>query len=61
MTLCCSLIGAGGQLVQYTGEGGGAYLPSLLELEAEPFFISDPPTDDPASTLLSPAHLDSDL
>ncbi|KAK1876071.1 Heat shock factor protein 1 [Dissostichus eleginoides] len=49
------------QLVQYTGEGGGAYLPSLLELEAEPFFISDPPTDDPASTLLSPAHLDSDL
>ncbi|KAK5884185.1 hypothetical protein CesoFtcFv8_020440 [Champsocephalus esox] len=51
----------GGQLVQYTGEGGGAYLPSLLELEAEPFFISDPPTDDPASTLLSPAHLDSDL
>nr|QPA35682.1 heat shock factor 1 [Chionodraco rastrospinosus] len=51
----------GGQLVQYTGEGGGAYLPSLLELEAEPFFISDPPTDGPASTLLSPAHLDSDL
>ncbi|KAI9535958.1 hypothetical protein NQZ68_038745 [Dissostichus eleginoides] len=51
----------GRQLVQYTGEGGGAYLPSLLELEAEPFFISDPPTDDPASTLLSPAHLDSDL
>nr|QPA35680.1 heat shock factor 1 [Eleginops maclovinus] len=51
----------GKQLVQYTGEGGLAYMPSLLELEAEPFFISDPPADDPASTLLSPALLDSDL
>lgn len=69
---CCSLIGPGKQLVHYTttpvlmsepislGEGG-ADLPSLLELEAEPFFSSDPPTDDPAAALLSHAHLDSDL
>ncbi|KAI3359027.1 hypothetical protein L3Q82_015426 [Scortum barcoo] len=62
----------GKQLVHYTatpvlmsepvslGEGG-ADLPSLLELEAEPFFSSDPPTDDPADALLSHAPLDSDL
>ncbi|GAA6231031.1 heat shock factor protein 1 isoform X2 [Lates japonicus] len=60
----------GKQLVQYTpvlvsepaspGEGG-ADLPSLLELEAEPFFAPDPPSDDPAAALLSHAHLDSDL
>ncbi|XP_035537177.1 heat shock factor protein 1-like isoform X2 [Morone saxatilis] len=61
----------GKQLVHYTatpvlmsepislGEGG-VDLPSLLELEAEPFFSTDPPTDDPAA-LLSHAHLDSDL
>lgn len=61
---------AGKQLVHYTatpvllsepmglGEGG-ADLPSLLELEEQPFFSTDPPTDDPA--LLSPAHPDSDL
>uniref|UniRef100_A0A3B5AYL8 Heat shock transcription factor 1 n=1 Tax=Stegastes partitus TaxID=144197 RepID=A0A3B5AYL8_9TELE len=73
VTSCCSLIGAGKQLVQYSaatpvqmsepisvGEGG-ADLPSLLELEAEPFFDSDLPTDDPAAALLSHAHLDSDL
>lgn len=72
VTLCCSLIGPGKQLVQYmatpvlmsepisSGEGG-ADLPSLLELEAEPFFSSDLPTDDPAAALLSHAHLDSDL
>lgn len=40
---------------------GGADLPSLLELEAEPFFSSDPPTDDPAASLLEHAHLDLDL
>ncbi|XP_056300654.1 heat shock factor protein 1 isoform X5 [Pseudoliparis swirei] len=61
---------AGKQLVQYTpvpmsepissGEVV-ANLPSLLELEAGPFFTSDPPTDDPAAALLSHAHLDSDL
>ncbi|XP_018542168.1 heat shock factor protein 1 isoform X2 [Lates calcarifer] len=60
----------GKQLVQYTpvlvsepaspGEGG-ADLPSLLELEAEPFFAPDTPTDDPDAALLSHAHLDSDL
>uniref|UniRef100_A0A8C4HFB6 HSF-type DNA-binding domain-containing protein n=1 Tax=Dicentrarchus labrax TaxID=13489 RepID=A0A8C4HFB6_DICLA len=61
----------GKQLVHYTatpvlmsepislGEGG-VDLPSLLEMEAEPFFSTDPPTDDPAA-LLSHAHLDSDL
>uniref|UniRef100_G3P873 HSF-type DNA-binding domain-containing protein n=1 Tax=Gasterosteus aculeatus aculeatus TaxID=481459 RepID=G3P873_GASAC len=38
-----------------------ADLPSLLELEAGPFFISDSPTDDPADALLSPSKLDSDL
>lgn len=41
-------------------EEGGADLPSLLELEAEPFFSTDLPTDDPATTLLSPTTLDSD-
>ncbi|XP_026155796.1 heat shock factor protein 1 isoform X1 [Mastacembelus armatus] len=62
----------GKQLVQYMAtpvlmsepvgvEEGGADLPSLLELEAEPFLDSDPSTDDPATTLLSHAHLDSDL
>ncbi|XP_029022629.1 heat shock factor protein 1 isoform X2 [Betta splendens] len=59
----------GKQLVQYTPvlseplglEGGGADLPSLLELEAEPFFSSDLSTDDPAADLLSHAHLDTDL
>ncbi|XP_022603078.1 heat shock factor protein 1 isoform X1 [Seriola dumerili] len=62
----------GKQLVQYTttpvlmseplslGEGG-TDLPSLLELEAEPYFTPDPPTDDPAAALLSHAQLDSDL
>lgn len=72
VTLCCSLIGPGKQLVHYMatpvlmsepislGEGG-ADLPSLLELEAEPFFITDPPTDDPATALLSPTPPDSDL
>ncbi|KAM9340325.1 heat shock factor protein 1 isoform 2-T2 [Symphorus nematophorus] len=63
----------GKQLVHYTatpvlmsepiglGEGG-ADLPSLLELEAEPFFVTaDPPADDPAATLLGHTHLDSDL
>lgn len=72
VTVWCCLIGPGKQLVQYTatpvqmsepislGEGG-ADLPSLLELEAEPFFTSDPPTDDPTAALLSHAQLDSDL
>ncbi|KAM6899974.1 heat shock factor protein 1 [Xenentodon cancila] len=62
----------GKQLVQYTatpfqvsepvslGEGE-ADLPSLLELEAEPFFGSDTPTDDPADTLLNHTHLDANL
>ncbi|XP_019125225.1 heat shock factor protein 1 isoform X2 [Larimichthys crocea] len=56
----------GKQLVHYTAtpvlmSEGGADLPSLLELEAEPFFSTDSPTDDPAAALLSHAHLDSDL
>uniref|UniRef100_A0A3Q1CPB9 HSF-type DNA-binding domain-containing protein n=1 Tax=Amphiprion ocellaris TaxID=80972 RepID=A0A3Q1CPB9_AMPOC len=59
VTPCCSLIGTGKQLV-HAGEGG-ADLPSLLELEGEPFFDADPPADDPAAALLSHAHLDSDL
>lgn len=67
--LCCYLIDPGKQLVQYTPilsepvnlEGGGADLPSLLELEAEPFFSSDLSTDDPTAELLSQAHLDTDL
>ena len=66
------LIGPGKQLVQYSatpvmmsepitlGEGG-ADLPSLLELEAEPFLTSDPCADDPAAALLGHTHLDSDL
>ncbi|XP_040909098.1 heat shock factor protein 1 isoform X5 [Toxotes jaculatrix] len=62
----------GKQLVQYMAtpvlmsepvslEEGGADLPSLLELEAEPFFASDPPTDDTTAALLKHTHLDSDL
>lgn len=56
----------GKQLVHYTAtpvvmSEGGADLPSLLELEAEPFFSTDSPTDDPTAALLSHAHLDSDL
>lgn len=62
----------GKQLVQYTATpvmmsepislgDGGADLPSLLELEAEPFFITDPPTDDPATALLSHAQANPDL
>lgn len=65
VTLCCFLIDPGKQLVQYTPvlnesislEGGGADLPSLLELEEEPFFSSDLPTDDAAADLLSHAGL----
>uniref|UniRef100_A0A3Q1JIV3 HSF-type DNA-binding domain-containing protein n=1 Tax=Anabas testudineus TaxID=64144 RepID=A0A3Q1JIV3_ANATE len=57
------------QLVQYTPilsepislEGGGADLPSLLELEEEPFFSSDLPTDDVAADLLSHTRLDTGL
>ncbi|KAF3706915.1 Heat shock factor protein 1 [Channa argus] len=59
----------GKQLVQYTPvltepinmEPGGADLPSLLELEAERFFNSDPPTDDLGSDLLSHIHTESGL
>lgn len=68
VTLCCSVIGPGKQLVQYTpvqisepfilGQDG-ADLPSLLELEAEPFFTAGLPTDDPAMELLSSTHTDS--
>ncbi|XP_059206653.1 heat shock factor protein 1 [Centropristis striata] len=62
------VISSGKQLVQYTpvqsepigSEGGVADLPSLLELEAEPFISAGPPADDPPD-LLSHAHLDSDL
>lgn len=69
VTLCCSLIGPGKQLVQYTPvmtepislEGGGADLPSLLELGEEPFFSSDLPTDEVAADLLSHARLDTGL
>ncbi|XP_041811219.1 heat shock factor protein 1 [Chelmon rostratus] len=62
----------GKQLVQYTATpalmsepisvgDGGADLPTLLELEAEPFFSADLPADDPATALLSHTHPDSDL
>uniref|UniRef100_A0A1A7WGF9 Heat shock transcription factor 1 n=1 Tax=Iconisemion striatum TaxID=60296 RepID=A0A1A7WGF9_9TELE len=62
----------GKQLVHYTAtpvqvteplslEEGGADLPSLLELEAEPLFSSDTPTDSPADILLSQTQLDSNL
>ncbi|XP_017285207.1 heat shock factor protein 1 isoform X2 [Kryptolebias marmoratus] len=62
----------GKQLVHYTAtpvqitepinlEEGGADLPSLLELEAEPLFNSDAPTDNPADVLLSHTQLDSSL
>uniref|UniRef100_A0A3P8NVZ1 HSF-type DNA-binding domain-containing protein n=1 Tax=Astatotilapia calliptera TaxID=8154 RepID=A0A3P8NVZ1_ASTCA len=66
MTLCCSLIGAGKQLVQYTPvqtseSDSGADLPALLELETEPFLSSDPHTEDPGITLLNHGNLDSNL
>ncbi|KAM4539986.1 heat shock factor protein 1 isoform 2-T2 [Odontesthes bonariensis] len=63
---------AGKQLVQYTatpvqmpepislGEDG-ADLPSLLELETQPFFSSDTPSDDSVDDLLSQTQLDSNL
>uniref|UniRef100_A0A1A8P5R9 Heat shock transcription factor 1 n=1 Tax=Nothobranchius pienaari TaxID=704102 RepID=A0A1A8P5R9_9TELE len=62
----------GKQLVHYTAtpvqvteplslEEGGGDLPSLLELEAEPLFSSDTPTDNPADILLSQTQLDSNL
>lgn len=40
---------------------GAADLPSLLELQAEPLFSNDPPTDDPDAALLRSSSLDSDL
>lgn len=63
---------AGKQLVQYTAtpvqvpeavslEDGVADLPSLLELEAGPFFGSDTPADDPPDVLLNHTQLDSNL
>ncbi|KAM9838936.1 heat shock factor protein 1 [Aulostomus maculatus] len=60
----------GKQLVQYTPvqisepislDGGGTDLPSLLELETEPFFSSDPSADDPVVTQLSHASPDLNL
>ncbi|XP_072225916.1 heat shock factor protein 1 isoform X2 [Leuresthes tenuis] len=63
---------AGKQLVQYTatpvqmpeavslGEDG-ADLPSLLDLETQPFFSSDTASDDPENDLLSQTQLDSNL
>lgn len=64
------LIGPGKELVHYMAtpaltseqinlEGGGADVPSLLELEAEPFFSTDLPTD--TTAFLTPAQPDSDL
>lgn len=72
LTSCFSLIGPGKELVHYmamplqTPEvsllgGGGADMPSLLELEEEPFFTSDLPEEDPTTTLLTPSHPHSDL
>lgn len=40
---------------------GGADMPSLLELEDEPFFATDLPEDDPAAALLAPPQPRSDL
>lgn len=37
---------------------GGADLPSLLELEAEPFLTSDLPTDDLTVEPISHTHFD---
>ncbi|XP_065327442.1 heat shock factor protein 1 isoform X2 [Pelmatolapia mariae] len=62
--------GTGKQLVQYTPvqtsesiglADSGADLPALLELETEPFLSSDPHTEDPGTTLLNHANLDSNL
>lgn len=72
LTSCFSLIGPGKELVHYmamplqTPEvsllgGGGADMPSLLELEEEPFFTSDLPEENPTTTLLTPSHPHSDL
>ncbi|CAG5887035.1 unnamed protein product [Menidia menidia] len=62
----------GKQLVQYTAtpiqipeplslEGDGTDLPSLLELESQPFFGSDVPSDDATDELLRQTQLDSNL
>uniref|UniRef100_H3DLC5 Heat shock transcription factor 1 n=1 Tax=Tetraodon nigroviridis TaxID=99883 RepID=H3DLC5_TETNG len=40
--------------------GGGADMPSLLELEEDSFFTSDLPEEDPSTTLLTPSRPDSD-
>ncbi|CAG11654.1 unnamed protein product, partial [Tetraodon nigroviridis] len=38
--------------------GGGADMPSLLELEEDSFFTSDLPEEDPSTTLLTPSRPD---
>lgn len=63
-TSCFSLIGPGKELVHYMATplqtpelnllgGGDADMPSLLELEQEPFFTTDLPEEDPTTALLS--------
>lgn len=69
LTSCFSLIGPGKELVHYMATplqtpevsllgGGGADMPSLLELDDEPFFATDLPEED---TLLTPSQPGSDL
>ncbi|XP_041868074.1 heat shock factor protein 1 isoform X2 [Melanotaenia boesemani] len=63
---------SGKQLVQYTATpvqmsepvslaDSGTDLPSLLELEGQPFFSTDTTTDDPTDVLLSHKQFDSNL
>lgn len=72
LTSCFSLIGPGKELVHYMATplqmpevsllgGGGADMPSPLELEEESFFTTDLPEEDPTATLLTPSQPDSDL
>lgn len=60
VTLCCSVIGPGKQLVQYTPVPSEPISGADLSLEAEPFLISEPANED-ASSLLSHACRDADL
>lgn len=70
LTSCFSVIGPGKELVHYMATplqtpevsilgGGAADMPSLLELDEEPFFTTDLPEEDP--TLLTPSQPNSDL
>lgn len=72
LTSCLPLIGPGKELVHYMATplqtpelnllgGGEADMPSLLELDEEPFFTTDLPEEDPTTALLTTSQPQSDL